>query len=68
MSFLNSTKNSSSSYLLSVSSLSSSMSELDVEQSSFLAKEVFVLSKPDTLVSETGSSDFPRLADLSSSF
>jgi hypothetical protein len=67
MSFLNSNKSPWSSYLSSVSSSSSSMSELDVEQSSSSTKEVHVLPKSDTLVWEIGPSGFPRLTDFTSS-
>jgi hypothetical protein len=59
MGFLNSTKSSCSSYSSSVSS--SSMLELDVDQSSSSAKIFSVLSKPDTPVQKTGPSNFLRL-------
>jgi hypothetical protein len=64
MSFLNSTKSSCPSYSSSVSS----SSELDVEESSSLAKEVSIMSKLDSMVWETGQSDFHRLKDFASSF
>jgi hypothetical protein len=65
MSFLNTTKSSCLSYS---SYVSSSSSELDVEQSSSSAKEVSILPKPDSPVWETGQSSFPKLADFAFPF
>jgi hypothetical protein len=64
MSFLNSTKSSCSSYS---SYVSSSTSELDVEQSSSSAKTFSVLPKSDTSVWQIGHSDFLGTETIESS-
>jgi hypothetical protein len=68
MSFLNSIKSPRSPYSSSVSLSSLSSLEHDKEQSSSSVKIIFVLPKPNTPVWKTGSFDFPRLEEFSSSF